>query len=548
MERLKLEGITHLFGMASSECLPLLDVVQRTPEIKYIQSQHEQGAAYMANGYGRARGKVSPCLVGPGPGTTNAVSAIGQAFYTFAPTLLTCIEDSTKIYGLGASLHHGLDSVAILKPVTKMSIRVERANRLADLMRMAFRTALAPKKGPVFLAVPTDILAEKAAADTVAPERSRVEKMPTGSAGDLEKMAKILLEAKRPVALAGPEITWCQAKDELIKLAELLAMPVACAAGNKGIIPEDHSLALGVLGINGRPFAHKAIREADLILALGAPFTEFTTDRFEYKVIPPNPRVVQLDMTFDDMGKIYPIEMGVVGDLKSSLQLLIETIQVMNKKPALFDQVPRTAGLLKEKKDWEASFAAIATSSRAPIHPHRLMRDLRKALPRNTLVGAVSGCTFGWFEYAFESLTHTLDMGDWHPMGGEYCEALGARLAWPETPVVSIMGDGSMMMTLSEMATAVKYNIPVLVVVTHNEIFGNMRYTQLTRFGGRCIGTDLHIPNLTNIALEFGAHAERVVDPEQIVPAVTRALRSGKPSLVEVMMDTAPEALAHPRS
>ncbi|MBI4333852.1 MAG: thiamine pyrophosphate-binding protein [Chloroflexi bacterium] len=548
VEGLKLEGVDYLFGMSSSEVLPLLDVIGRTPEIHYVQSQHEQWAAYMANGYARAGGKTGTCLVGPGPGTANCASPMGQALYTFAPTFLMAIEDSTKIWGLGSMLHHGLDSVAVMKPVSKMSVRVERAGRLPDLMRMGFRLALSPKRGPVFLAIPTDVLAEQASVELVASEHSRVERIPAGDPQDLDRMAALLLAARRPVALAGPEVSRCQAQAELIGLSELLAMPVAGAAGNKGIIPEDHPLALGVIGLHGRPYAHQTVREADLILALGAPFTEFATDRFEHKIIPEHPRIIQIDIAFEDMGKIYPIELGLVGDIKETLKLLAQHVLERRRTTAPFQEAPQARELSKRKNEWEASVAPMRTSSRIPIHPLRLMTDLRKALPRDAFAVAVSGSTSGWFEYGFEALTHTLEMGEWHPMGAEYCEAMGAKLAWPETPVVPIMGDGSMMMCLSEIATAVKYNIPVLAMVTHNDVFGNMRHTQIARFGGRFIGTDLHIPNLANVAREFGAYGERVSDPEQIIPAVKRAMQSGKPALLEIMTDTAPEALAHPRS
>ncbi len=549
VEGLKLEGVSHIFGMASSEVLPLLDVVKRTPGIRYVQSQHEQWGAYMAAGYARASGRAGFCLVGPGPGTANCAAPLGQAFYTFAPTMLMAIEDPTRFYGLGPSMHHGLDSVAMMKPVTKMSIRVERAGRLPDLMRMGFRLALSPKKGPVFLAVPSDILGEKAPAAMVAPERSRVERTAAaGPVADIRKIARILVEAKSPVALAGPEVCWGNAQAELAELAGLLAMPVAGPAGNKGIIPEDHPLALGVIGLHGRSYAHSTVREADVILALGAPFTEFATDRFEHKIIPANPRIVHLDITYEEPGKIYPIEFGLVGDIRANLGLLVREIRESRKASPPLDESPRMRELLKRKRDWETENAPARMSFRIPINPQRLMADLRKALPREALVQAVSGCTSGWFEYSFESLTYTLGMGDWHPMGAEYSEALGAKLALPDTVVVPIMGDGSMMMCLSELATAVKYNIPVVAVVTHNDLFGNMRYTQMTRFGGEFIGTDLHIPNLANVAREFGAYGERVADPKDIIPAVKRALESGKPALLEMMMDTSPEALAHPRS
>jgi len=244
-----------------------------------------------------------------------------------------------------------------------------------------------------------------------------------------------------------------------------------------------------------------------------------------------------------DMGKIYPIETGVVGDIKSILASLIGKIKGSMSDRSPWLESPRIKGLLKQKAAWEAAVGPMRRSADVPIRPYRLMNDLRKVLPKDALVCGQSGSTHGWFEYAFESLTHTLDIGSWHPMGSEYCKMLGAKLAQPDRAAVCILGDGSMMMTLPELATAVKYNIPVLAVVRHNDVFGNMRHSQIAQFGGRFIGTDLHIPNLANIAREFGAYGERVVEPDQIIPAVERALQSGKPALVEVMVDKSDEWL-----
>ncbi len=548
VESLKLQGIKHLFGMSASAILPLLDVLYGTPEIRYIQSQHEQGAIYMANGYARATGKVGACLVGPGPGTTNCQSGIAQAYYTFVPSLLMAIEDGTKLHGFGSSLHHGLDAVSIMKPVTKMSMRVERAGRLPDLMRMAFRTALSPKRGPAYLGIPRDILDEKVSVNLIPPDKYCIDNKPPGSPEDITRAAKLLLKAKNPVALAGGEVGWSGAQQALVQMAELLAMPVAGSEGNKGVFPENHPLSLGVIGLHGRPYAHQTFKEADVILALGAPFTEFSTGWFGNLIIPANAKIIHVDIDPTELGKNYPIEIGIMGGIRKVLNSLIQEVKETKKSPSSLGNSPRIKALLSKKKAWEASILPQKTSDKIPILPQRLMNDLRKALPDDALVIGESGSTHGWFEYCFESLTHTLGIGSWHPMGAEYCECLGAQVALPDKVVVCLLGDGSMMMSLPEIATAVKYNIPVLAVVRHNEIFGNMRHTQHIHFPGRFIGTSLPIPNLSNVARELGAFSERVEKPEQIIPSIKRALKSGKPSFIEVMMDTSPEFLAPPRS
>ena len=173
------------------------------------------------------------------------------------------------------------------------------------------------------------------------------------------------------------------------------------------------------------------------------------------------------------------------------------------------------------------------------------MSDLRKALPRDAMVGGSGGSTHAWFEHTFQSFVPNT-VGGWNPMGGDFCGAMGAKLAKPDRVVVTVTGDGSMMMTLPEMATAVANDIPVLCVVRYNRIFGNMRHTQVTRYKGRFSGTDLPIPNLANIAREFGAYGETVEEPAQIIPAVGRALESGKPALLDFVVTSAPEELMPP--
>ncbi|MBI4524960.1 MAG: thiamine pyrophosphate-binding protein [Deltaproteobacteria bacterium] len=546
VEGMKLEGAEYVFGMSATATLPVLDVVYNTSQIQYIQSQHEQGAIYMANGHARANGKVSFCLVGPGPGTTNCQSGMAQAFYTSVPSILIGIEDGSDYYGLGFALHHGLDAVGVMKPVTKLSIRAERTSRLADLIRMACRLALSPRNGPAYLSVPRNLLDEKACVDLVPPEHYRVATLPAGNFQEIARAAGILAEAKNPVALAAGEVEWHGAREELIKLAELLGMPVAGTEGHKGIFPEDHPLGLGVTGIHGRPYAHRVFQEADVILALGTAFTEFGTGWFGHKVIPKNVKIIQIDVEASEMGKIYPIEMGIAGDIKAILQSLIGELRERKNSSLDWREIPRIRELQSRKSEWEMSIRTDETSSRTLIHPLRLMKDLRAALPDDALVVGQSGSTQAWFEYGFTALTHNLGIGTWHPMGAEYSETLGAQLATPERTVVCVLGDGSMMMALPELATAVKYNIPVLAVVFHNDIFGKMHRTQVVQYGSRFIGTELPIPHLANVAKEFGAYGEKVVHPEDIKPAVKRALSSGKPSLLEVMVDNSMDCLAPP--
>ncbi|MFC2073079.1 thiamine pyrophosphate-binding protein [Chloroflexota bacterium] len=545
VETLKAEGITNVFGVSGSPTLPILDVIYDEPQIRYIQAQHELNAMYMANGYARATRGAGICLVSPGPGITHCVSGVGVAYYTSTPSLLIASEETTKFHNLGISLHHDLDAVAILKPVTKLSLRVERADRIAQSLQMAFRTALSGRKGPVYLGIAKNLLRDQTEVEVVEvevppPQRYRVEMVPPAEPKFISRAADLLVDSERPVVMAGGGLAWAQAQDVLLELAELLGIPVAATSENRGLIPGDHPLALST------PTAAETMQDADVLLAVGCSFDEFTTNGFGHEVVLREAKIIQVDIDPTEIGKIYPVEVGVVGDARSVLHDLLHEIRNRKVDRRPVERLPRIKELLRKKREWQESTLSQRTSGKVPIQRFRLFHDLRQALPRDAIVAGASGGTGGWFGHAFEHLTYSYGIGSWHPLGAEYPEALGVKVALPERVVVCVTGDGSMMECLQEIATAVAYDISVLCVVCHNGVFGNMRDTQLKLLGERFIGTDLPIPNLANIAREFGAYGERVGEPDEIIPAVGRALESGKPALLEVMMDISPENLRPP--
>lgn len=548
VECLKAEGVKHIFGVSGSPLLSLLDVIHHTPEIHYIQSQNEQGAVYMANGYARATRNTSVCLVSPGGGITNSVSGIAQAFATATPTLVMATEETSRLEGMGISLAHALDTQALMKPITKLAMRVEPAERIGDSIRTGFRVTLADRKGPVYLGFPRDVLGKKAQASLTSPEQYRTGGRVRGDAKDISKAAELLATAQRPVVLADDAVYWDKAQGLLLELAEKLGMPVVATENNKGMVPEDHILAMGVASIHGSPPAVYALQNADVILVLGCNFGQFTTAGFGHKIIPEKAGIIQVDPDPCSLGKIYPMAAGIEGNIDSVLQDLL-----LEMKERKIDRRPLNNNswvkdVTRKKQEWEKSIEPLQKSDKVPIQRFRLMHDLRQALPGDAIVAGGSGGTHGWFEYAFKALVHTTYFGGWHAIGAEIGESLGAKVGLPEKTIVAICGDGGFMMSLQEIATAVSYNIPVICVICHNNAFGNMRHTQIKKFGSRFIGTDLPIPNLADVARDFGAYSERVETPDQIIPSVKRALNSGKFALLDVIIDNSPENLVPPGS
>ncbi|MDP2645961.1 MAG: thiamine pyrophosphate-binding protein [Desulfobacterales bacterium] len=540
IEALKVEGVNRIFGVSSSPTLSIMDVLYHEPQIRYIQTNHEQNAMYMANGYARATRTPGVCLVGPGPATTHCVSAVAQAYYTCAPCVLIGVEYPTRTHGLGSAIHHDLDAVPIFKPVTKLSLRVHRVDRIVESLQMAFRTALSGRNGPVYIGIARDTLTNMVDVEVPAPQKYRVAYTHPADPAAVARAVELLAAAERPAALIGGGAAG--ALDVLLELAGRLAMPMAATRHNKGIIPEDHPLALGTLG----NLSTKAMQEADVLLAVGCTFDQFTTKGFGHKVMPQNAGIIQVNIDPTEIGKIYPVDVGLLGDAFSVLTGLLEGIRGKKVDRRPVEQNRRIQELLREKRQRQESFLPLQTSSQVPIHRMRLLHDLRKALPRDAIVAGESGSTHGWFLYGFESLAHNCAVGGWHSLGAEFVESMGVKVAFPDRIVTCVTGDGSMMATLHELVTAVAQDIRLLCVVCHNDIFGNMRHTQIKQFGGRFISTDLLIPNLSKVAREFGAYGERVSSPDEIIPAVGRAIDSGKPALLEIMIDASPENLVAP--
>ena len=539
---LKAEGVQFVFGVIGSSILDLLDVLYRTPEIRYIPTQHEQAAAFMADGSARVTGKTGVCTATCGPGVTNMVTGVAGAYNESSPVIVIGGDIHTNHFGKGPSNFHEINQENLFRPITKLSRRVEQASRIGEFMRIAFRTAQSGRKGPVFLGIPRNIQKEKMAEEIWPKDRYRSESIVQGDSRLIDQACEMLLKAKSPVMLAGGGVQWSKAEQEVLNLAELMGIPIVVS--HKGVVTEDHPWSMGVVGMVGYPMAMDQMGKADLILALGCTFNQVTTASYTDRIIPREAKIIQVDIDPGEFGKSFPIEIGITGDIRSVLLEMMDQLKAEGKKR-------NKEGRLKEvtfaKEEWEKRLLAEGAASEAvPIHRLRLMRDLGKVLGQDAILAAESGATHGWFYYGFKTYSRILEPGDLSCMGSGWCMAMAAKLAYPERPVVSVTGDGAFMMTLNELATAVNNKIPVVVVVPHNEVYGNVRRKQFEHFEGRFAGSELYIPNLAKVAQSFGAYGERVEKPGDIIPALERALSSGKPAVLDVVIDNLRENLEPP--
>lgn len=539
---LRAEGVTHVFGVIGSAILDLLDVIYQAPDIQYIRAQHEQGAAFMADGYARATGKPGICVATCGPGLTNMVTAIAGAYQENSPVIAIAGDIHTQHYGKKNANFHEIDQESLLKPITKMSKRVETPERIAEFMRMAFRVAQSGRKGPVYLGIPRNIQKEKTTVDIWPKTAYRSDALPPGNQEAVDKACGLIKGAKSPVILVGGGVRWANAQSDILKLADFLGVPVAVS--KKGLVPEDHPWSVGVIGMVGCPVATEQVSMSDVILALGCGFNQVTTASFTHRIIPESAKIIQVDIDPIEFGKNYPIALGITGDMRSVMRQMYQQLYPQGGRE---DRGERLGIIRQAKKKWEQRLISEEGPVEAvPINRLRLIRDLSRVAGPNAIISAESGSSHGWFYYGFTSHTPVLEPGDLSCMGSAWCMAMGAKVAFPDRPALSLIGDGAFMMTLNELASAVDNNIPIVVVVMHNKIYGNVKRKQYEHFSERFAGSELYIPNLADVAEAFGAYGQQVDRPEEIIPALERALDSGRPAVLDVIVDNSRESLEPP--
>ncbi len=545
VEYLKSEGVRYAFGVIGSSELEIMDAIYRNSEIRFMQTQHEQASAFMADGYARISGKPGVCLVAVGPGSTNLMTGIAQAYIEASPVVVIAAEGSTKHFGKDVSAWHEVEQTGLFRHITKYSVRLERPERIAEVMQRAFREATTGRPGPTYVGIPRDMIhpgrydgelsepLRRLEIDTILlPEAYRPTARPRGDSRQIARAVDLILSAEHPVLLTGGGILAARATKEATELAEWLGLPVATPQTHKGLVPEDHPLALGSIGASGRASAIKAVSSCDVLLAVGSSFSELSTARFSNRIIPRNAKIIHVDIDPNQIGKSYPVSVAIVGDAKSVLCDILEELGRRGITRADVASLPCVKEIAKLKEEWEASIKSESTSDAIPMSRLRVLKEIRQAIDRNALVVVDPSQS----ARHFLAYTPIIQSGEYAALGCGIGLALGAKLAAPERQVVCVSGDGAFMMTIQELATMVSHDIRILVIVLNDSAYGSIKRTQGRVYQGRHIGVDLPIPNLADVAHLFGAFGERVTRPADLQPAIRRALDSGRPAVIEAMV------------
>ena len=541
IEMLRQEGVSHIFGIVGSSFLDILDPLYDDDSMQFVGVRHEQGAALMADGFSRISGAPSVCLATNGPGVLNLTYGIGSAYVAHSPVVVLAPSASRDHQWRDSTQE--FDQVALFKPITKASFPINKIERLPDALRQAFRVATSGKMGPVLIDIPRDLLpGAEIEMDLLPPQNYRSGQ--TRSRGDrdlIDRATRALLSAERPVIVAGGGIQWSNAGEEVARLADLLGAAVVTSYGRADAIPSDHPLFLGHLGRLGADEGIEAIRQADVILAAGTRLGQSTTF-YDNRYVPADARIVQIEIDPAELGRNYPVEVGIEGDARAVLQEILEQIR---------DQEPRpNVRWIADIHDWSARrnerLEAEARDSSSPIKPQRVYGELRKVMPRDAIVALDAGLApnFGQDRLNFyhpRSLMTSLDLGG---LGFSFPASLGAKFAAPDRPVVNFNGDGGFLFNAQEFATAVRYNLRVVTVIMNNSCWGSEKAYQRYAFDERYVGADTNNPRYDRYAELFGGHGFYVDRPEDIGDAFVAALNADGPSIIEIPTD--PDEMPRP--
>ena len=546
------QGTPYVIAIPGHGNLALCDAfLDKKDKIKMLPCIQEMAGVHMADGFYRASGRPLPVFTSIGPGAINTAIGMASAYVDSIPVM--AITGSAHTYMRGKGLLQEIERsqdanfARMMEPVVKRYWRVDSAGQLPTVMHRAFNVMMTGRRGPVLIDLPMDVQAQTANVTVPDPARHTPMSRPQGDPADIERASLMFAEAKRPVILVGGGVRAAGAEPELIELAERTGAAVVTTLMGKDAFPEGHELAAWLGGSKGTTVGNAMTRNADFILAVGVRFADETASSYRHGVtftIPPT-KLIHVDIDPTEIGKNYPVEVGIVGDAKKVLQAMNDLIGM--KKDGGYRDGAHFKELQKQKKTWAAHVKKLQSSKKTPVTISRALAETREALPEDAYVVTSSGNVQAQLlqEFPFNVPGRCVTTGGFSTMGFSLPAAIGVKLADPKAKVAALVGDGDFMMTMQEMSTAVQVGANVVTVVFNNQGWIAIKDLQMAAFGqDRAIGTDfmdkkgrVYSPDFKKAAESFGWSAERVKKPGEVAPAIKRALKKRRPSLVEVMVN-----------
>jgi acetolactate synthase-1/2/3 large subunit len=529
VDQLALHGAELCFGVPGESYLAVLDALHDAP-LRMIVTRHEGGAANMAEAYGKLTGRPGICLVTRGPGATHASNGVHTAMQDSTPMLLLVGQVARET--IGREAFQELDYRAVFGSMAKWATQIDRAERVPEIVARAFSVATSGRPGPVVIALPEDMLTSQVDVPDAAPHRTPAG--PPPSEAEMARLAELLSDAQRPAIVVGEGGWTAQTGADVAAFAEAQRIPIVASFRCQDFVDNASPAYAGHAGLGMAPAVASAIRDADVLVAIGGRLGEIPTDGYTL-VCPGRPmqRLVHVHPGPGEIGAVYQPELGIVAGLEAFAA-------AARKLPAA--GVDHRAGLIEEKREAYERNLRETRDLPGPLQLSAVMAALRERLGPDAILTNGAGNFSVWAHRFYEFHRYPTQLGPQSgSMGYGVPAAIAAKAVHPDRTVVCLAGDGDFLMTGQELATAVQEELDIVVLVVNNGMYGTIRMHQERHYPGRVIGTDLRNPDFVALARAYGAHGALVERSEEIGAALDEALAAGRPALVELRVD--PQAI-----
>lgn len=516
------EGVEYIFGLPGEENIDVLDALIDSP-IKFVTTKHEQGAAFIADVYGRLTGRAGVCLSTLGPGATNLVTGVADANMDYAPLVAIAGQGATT--RLHKESHQILDLVNLFEPITKYATQIREPEIVAEIVRKAFKTAENEKPGCSFIDFPENIAAMEIS--DMAPLKKQSATEPVAPPGRCTKAAQYIAKADAPVIMVGNGVIRSKASDALVKFAEKLNIPVATTFMAKGVMPSSHPLSLGAIGLKAKDYVSFGFEAADLIICIGVDMVEYHPELWNPHM---DKKILHIDLRPAEVDEHYILECGVLGDIKNSLN----RIDARLEQPRPDSKIHQLIDVIK------AEWAEHKDDGCFPIKPQKILWDLRQVLAPEDIVISDVGAHKMWIGrmYQAETANSCIISNGFASMGIALPGAIAAKVAYPDRKSVAVCGDGGFMMNNQEIDTALRLGLDIVILIFNDSKYGLIEWHQLRHFE-RATAIEFTNPDFVMLAEAFGAKGYRVSSAEDFIPTMKAALNDGTVSIIDCPVDYA---------
>ena len=527
IKALKEQGVDTIFGYPGGTVIPFYDSLY-DDDLNHILVRHEQCAAHAAEGYARASGKVGVCIATSGPGATNLITGIANAYMDSSPIIALTGQVSSNLIGNDA--FQEADIMGISMPITKHNYQIKDIDSIPSIIKSSFNIAKTGRPGPVLIDIPKEMqeneLNKYSTSLIKTPGYNPTIK---GNIKQVKTACKLISKAKNPIILAGGGVIISGAAGELQKFAKTIKAPVVTTLMGKGAVPEDEDYSLGMLGMHGRLVANKNINKADVLIAIGTRFSDRTTGRLD-QFLPNGTKVIHIDIDPAEIGKNVDVDIPIVGDAKNILKMFNNELK--SYKP--------NANAINWFKDLELKKQELIPRTNyddVPLMPQRVIREISEALTDDSVVTTDVGLhqMFAAHYFNVNKPRKFISSGGLGTMGFGFPAAIGAKVACEDDPVLAIVGDGGFLMVCQELATVREYDLPVIVTILNNRKLGMVYQWQSLLYNERLSETDLgNVPDFVKLAESFNINAERITQPGETKKAVQKAIKDNEALVLDI--------------